>query len=148
MLPFDSYPKQGRALLGIVNGNNMRHIYGLRFMQMTGQTCCAYCGWNLVQSYETWLSMQLDHVVPSSVCKRFSLPKLWVDDCTNRVLACPGCNGFDNRYPLPADVMCPQTSEEFFNLRDMVFEQRKQRIAAKDKKEREFFAQRLWENRE
>ncbi len=44
MLPFDSYPHRGRALLGKVASGNCHHGYGLKFRQVTGQTKCAYCG--------------------------------------------------------------------------------------------------------
>src|SRR5688500_9912407 len=118
MQPFDSYPQHGRALLGVVKGSNCRRDYGLRFMQITGQTSCAYCGRDLVNSYENWLNIALDHVIPTSVCNGFGLPADWIDDCSNRVLACSSCNGFLNRYKPSLDVACPVSLEEFFNLRD------------------------------
>src|SRR5688500_3252930 len=96
MMPFDSYPGQGKALLGRVGGANCRREYGLRFMKKTGQTACAYCGLDFAASYENWLQMALDHVVPVSVCQSFSLPDEWTDDSTNKVLACAACNSFDN----------------------------------------------------
>src|SRR5262249_3591326 len=54
-LPFELYPAQGRELLGRVSGDNCRHGYGLRFIKLTKQTCCAYCNVDLVMVYETWL---------------------------------------------------------------------------------------------
>jgi hypothetical protein len=51
-IPFDSYPNRGRILLGRVPGGNCRHGYGLRFMQLTCQTRCTYCGLDLTASYE------------------------------------------------------------------------------------------------
>jgi len=104
MQPFDSYPHQGRALLGVVKGSNCRHGYGLRFMQVTGQTSCAYCGRNFVDSYENWLNIALDHVIPISVCSGLGFAAEWVDDYANKVLACSACNGFRNRFRPPFDV--------------------------------------------
>ena len=69
MLPFDFYNEGGRKPIGIFTGGNCRRGYGLKFMQKTGQTSCAYCGLSLIASYETWLNMAIDHVVPKSVCK-------------------------------------------------------------------------------
>ena len=129
MLPFEAYPQQGRTLLGRVKGANCRHEYGLQFMQKTGQSACAYCGLDFAASYENWLEMALDHVVPVSVCKYFSLPVDWTEDCSNRVLACAACNGFDNRYKQAIEEVCPQSLAEFFNMRDRIFAERKSRVA-------------------
>src|SRR5438270_13369266 len=125
MLPFDSYPGLGRQLLGRAPGANCRHEYGLTFMRKTGQTVCAYCGVDFSSSYETWLTMALDHVVPVSVCKALEVPDTWREDCSNRVLACAACNGFRNRYALPFEVVLPLTLEAFFDLRDKIFAERK-----------------------
>src|SRR5262245_26897541 len=108
MEPFDSYPKGGKELLGrfgrgfTIRGNT-RMIRGPDFMRKTGQTACAYCGLSLVASFENWLQMQLDHVVPRKVCQEWGMCLEWRDDLTNIVLACTACNGFDNQY-LPASV--------------------------------------------
>ena len=145
MEPFDSYPQRGRALLGGVKGANCRHEYGLRFMQITGQTRCAYCGVDFGASYEVWLTMARDHVVPTSACVKMGLPAEWREDCTNRVLACAACNSFCNRYEPPAHLPAPQTLEAFFDLRDTVFRERQARIAARHEEEKTFFNSRPWE---
>ena len=142
-LPFVFYPHQGRKLLGCVSGDNCRYGYGLKFQRLTGQDHCAYCGMNLVGSYENWLAMALDHVVPNSVCKSLGLPEEWNQDYSNRVLCCTACNTFGNRYkPEIGDV--PKTLEEFFDLRDSVFIERKIRILERHKKERLFFERKPW----
>lgn len=146
MMPFDSYPHEGKVLLGCVSGANCRREYGLHFMQKTGQTTCAYCGLDIAASYENWLQMALDHVVPVSVCRSLSLPDEWTEDCTNKVLACAACNGFDNRYQ-PVSAGCPESLEAFYSLRDRVFAERRGRIVARRRSEREFFQRRLWEQR-
>jgi hypothetical protein len=149
MMPFDSYPDGGKKLLGCVGGRGgeCRRGYGLKFMQKTGQTACAYCGLDFVVSYENWLQMALDHVVPTSICKRFALPREWVDDYTNKVLACKACNEFENRYELPTTTECPRSLDAFYGLRERIFTERKARIAHRHKIDREFFKLRLWEKR-
>ena len=74
MLPFDLYPAGGRQLLGMSKGANARHEYGLKFMQLTRQTHCAYCDTGLTASYEMWLRLVLDHVIPASLCKSTHIP--------------------------------------------------------------------------
>lgn len=145
MMPFDEYPGGGKELLGRVPGGNCRHGYCLKFIQKTRQTACAYCGLPLLKSYQNWLQMALDHVVPRGVCGKLSLPQDWVEDYGNRVLTCAACNGFDNRYKPPPTTTCPQSLEDFFGLRDRIFADRKARIAACHKKETEFFEGRPWQ---
>jgi hypothetical protein len=116
-------------------------------MQKTGQTACAYCGLDFASSYENWLQMALDHVVPGNVCRSFALPDEWADDCTNKVLACAACNGFDNRYKQSPVEVCPRSLAEFYQLRDRIFAERSLRIAERHRSEREFFERRLWEQR-
>lgn len=141
MIPFDEYPGAGREILGRVGGANCRHEYGLKFMRKTGQTRCAYCRADFAGSYETWLTMALDHVVPTSVCKKLGIPDEWADDSANKVLACAACNSFHNRYT-PAES--PQTLlsiDEFFDFRDRVFAERKELIEESHRRERAFFDQ-------
>jgi hypothetical protein len=77
MEPFDSYPGGDGQLLGFSKGSNCRHQYGLAFMQRTGQKLCAYCGSDFTATYEQWLTMALDHVIPLSVCKARGIPEVW-----------------------------------------------------------------------
>ncbi len=87
-LPFVSYPNQGRALLGVARGANCRHEYGLRHQRITGQRTCAYCGLDFTASYQNWLMMALDHVVPQSVCDSAKIPVEWKADHANMVWVC------------------------------------------------------------
>lgn len=125
MNPFDDYPGAGRDLLGRVGGANCRHEYGLRFVRKTGQTKCAYCGVDFAGSYETWLTMALDHVVPTSVCRALGIKDKWADDCINKVLTCSACNSFRNRYSLPDEPPIGEDLTAFLDLRDRVFAERK-----------------------
>jgi 5-methylcytosine-specific restriction endonuclease McrA len=123
-LPFASYPDQGRKLKGRLSGGNCRHEYGLKFMKVTGQTKCAYCGLDIAGVYENWLNMALDHVVPVSVCQELRIPGEWCNDLSNLVLSCAACNGFGNRYRKD-NALSPKTVEEFYVLRDTIFVERK-----------------------
>jgi hypothetical protein len=142
-LPFNSYPNYGRKLLGQVRGDSCRHGYGLEFMRLTGQTKCAYCGIDLAETYENWLNMALDHVVPHSICQTWKVPAEWREDYSNRVLSCTTCNTFGNRYS-PKTLSCPSTLEEFYNIRDAIFIERKNLILDRHRKERFFFDKRPW----
>lgn len=148
MQPFDCYPEGGCSLLGRVTGANCRHEYGLEFMKLTHLTICAYCGIDFAASYEAWLNMALDHVVPASVCKALGVPLEWKEDYVNRVLACTACNTFGNRYALPAGTDRPTTLEDFLSLRDAVFSERRGLIRDKHQEERAFFEQRPWVTRQ
>ncbi len=142
-LPFTSYPQQGRALLGHVRGGNCRRGYGLYFIRLTKQSRCAYCGLDLLAAYEVWLNMALDHVVPHSACRDWGLPEGWREDYSNRVLCCTACNTFGNRYT-PQGFERPATLEQFYDLRDAIFMQRKSLIAKKHAEERAFFESAPW----
>ena len=146
MTPFDSYPSGGRILLGRVEGvgRGTRRTSGQQFMKRTGQLRCAYCDLDLVHSFENWLQMALDHVVPKQVCKEFSLPNEWVEDYTNRVLACGACNVFDNQYKPPIETACPRSLEDFYDLRDRIFKDRKLRIAERRNNEKAVFETQPW----
>jgi hypothetical protein len=114
-------------------------------MRKTGQRVCVYCGVDFTASYESWLTMALDHVVPSSVCNLLGLPAHWREDCINKVLACAACNGFRNRYQPIGVVLCPTSLEEFCRLRDEIFSERKALIATSHESDRRFFEARPWE---
>lgn len=142
-LPFDYYPFLGRRLLGRVSGDNCRHGYGLKFMQLTRQTKCAYCGLDLVATYENWLTLALDHVVPHNVCLAWGLSEDWREDFSNRILCCTTCNTFGNRYS-PTGLQRPSTLEEFYILRDAIFVERRRNIIDRHRQERTFFERKLW----
>lgn len=145
MLPFDTYPHKGRQLLGVARGANSRHEYCHTLMQLTGQRCCAYCDAGLTATYQVWLTLVADHVIPTSVCKLAGIPEIWYEDYSNLVLACAACNGFCNRYRPTFSVVPPDTLEAFYELRDKVFAERRKLIIAKHEEERQFFNGRSWE---
>lgn len=145
VLPFDGYPGKGRELLGNSRGDNCRHGYGLRLQRLTGATTCVYCDVDLTDTYEHWLLMSVDHVVPTQAGKALGIPAVWLDDFYNTVLCCSGCNSFDNRFELPDPTQEPKTLEEFFDLRDEIFLIRSKRIREKYDAETRFYRTRPWE---
>lgn len=147
MYPFDSYPNGGRQRLGLPKGGNCRHGYGRDFMRETGQTHCVYCGIDLTDPYENWLTMVLDHVVPASVCKAYGIPPELIWDFSNTVLACAACNGFCNRFRHSDDAAEVITEENFYDHRDVIFTKRKDLIADRRREERKFFEGRPWERK-
>jgi 5-methylcytosine-specific restriction endonuclease McrA len=146
MKPFDQYPEDGLRLLPKVRGDNARHGYGLQLQRLTGQTTCAYCGVSLVDDYDHWLLLAVDHVIPVEQCERLGFPDDWRDSYSNRVLSCSGCNGFDNKYLISWDEPNDGwTLDRFFSLRNRVFKNRKARIHDRRAKEIMFFQSRPWE---
>lgn len=139
VLPFDTYPKEEDGLLkSIWVGGNFRHGYGLKFIRITGQNRCAYCGAPISQ-FNTWLTMTLDHAIPISVCKKLGIKMEWCRSLANVVLACGACNGFCNRYKAPADTLCPETFTDFLALRNKIFLDRKRCIKERRSDEENFF---------
>lgn len=145
MKPFDTYPGGGNELIGKCGGGNCRRGYCLKLQQLTGQTACAYCGVSLVDTYEHWLLMCSDHVVPAGTGKSFGIPTVWLEDYCNRILCCSGCNGFKNRFCLPVESIVPTDLKGFVQLRDSIFGARKALILATVEAEREFYRSRPWE---
>jgi len=147
MMPFDQYPEGGKELIGKCAGANCRHEYGLKLQRLTGQSACAYCGLNLVDTYEHWLLMSVDHVVPTKAGLAMGIDKTWLEDCCNTVLCCAGCNGFGNRFKLAAAVTLPVDVASFVELRNTTFATRKELILVAREKERDFYSDRPWEKR-
>ena len=131
MLPFDNYPGKGRALFGNSRGDNCRRGYDFKLQQITGARTCAYCNLDLTDTYEHWLLMTVDHVVPTKTGEELRIFSKLPDDFSNTILCCSGCNSFDNRFELPAGVKPPETLDEFFDLRDEIFKIRDRRIKEK-----------------
>jgi 5-methylcytosine-specific restriction endonuclease McrA len=143
--PFDAYPGNGRTLLGKKSDGNCRHGYGLTLMRLTGQTTCGYCQMSLVDSYEQWLLMSVDHVLPHSACRELNIPEIWWHDYSNLILSCAGCNGFKNRWKLDVgDPPKPWTLDQFYDLRDAAYLARLPLIEMARQTEKAFFASQPW----
>ena len=140
MKPFDDYPGGGYTILRKMGRTNARREDGLWLMNHANQDRCVYCGVSLVDDYHHWLLLNVDHVIPVSECKRLHIPEEWHHSFTNAVLACFGCNLFDNRYAItwqqPKRVW---TESEFTSLRDKVLEERTWRIRNRRKEEVSFY---------
>jgi hypothetical protein len=145
MSHFDSYPGAGRELLGKCSGGNCRHEYGLKLQRLTGQTACAYCELSLVDTYEHWLLMSVDHVIPTRTGLALGISADWLADYCNTVLCCWACNGFGNRYQLAAETIVPTDFAAFVKLRDETFALRKTLILGCHPKERQFYDSLPWE---
>lgn len=145
MMPFELYPGGAASLLGKCTGANCRHEYGLKLQRLTGQTACAYCGLSLVDTFEHWLLMSVDHVVPTRTGLAIGISRNWLEDYCNTVLCCSACNGFGNRFKIPVSALLPAELEEFVALRDKLFVTRKELILAARKREQAFYASRPWE---
>ena len=145
MVPFDNYPRDGAELLPRMASGSARRDYGLKLQVLTGQTYCAYCGTSLVDSFEHWLLLSVDHVIPSSEYKRIGMPADWGESYSNIVLCCMGCNGFGNRYRIPWDESGESWAlDRFFSLRNRVFDDRKSKILSRRAEEIRFFENKSW----
>ena len=144
-MPFDAYPGKGYKLSENLRGSNCRHGYGLELQKATHQTCCAYCNLSLVDTYEHWLLMSVDHVVPIQEGKQKGIPDEWLYDLSNTVLSCSGCNGFRNRFKFPQNIKLPKSFPEFCKMRDRFFLERKKIIEESRAKEKAFFNSKPWE---
>jgi hypothetical protein len=113
---------------------------------LTGESSCAYCGVSLVTDYHHWLLMSVDHVVPGGEARRVGIAAQLYEDAINLVLCCSGCNGFGNRYRCVAELQPAWTLEEFLTLRDRIFAERFERIAARRAVEIALFESRPWAN--
>ena len=117
MNPFDWYPAQGRELLNDRYPSHAalgefrfsgprpygaRDDYALILLQVaSGLDSCVYCGISFTQSFEGWLSLTHDHIVPVNSGAKLGIPRRFTTDIINRVPACSACNGYDNRYFTP-----------------------------------------------
>jgi len=146
MMPFDAYLQGGREPIGRLPKGKCRRGYGLKLQRIGHQTTCAYCDTNLVDAYEHWLLLSVDHVIPVRAGENAGIRKDWLEDAWNTVICCSACNGFGNRYELPDGTIRPQTFDDFVRLRDATFRIRKEIILGCHAKEKEFYQQRPWED--
>ena len=145
MLPFDRYPSGGRQLLGTPGSGDgtARHGYGLPVLGACG-TQCVYCERELGDSYEDWLSLSVDHVIPASPKRTTwaAMRTLWLHDLANLVTCCRACNEFHNGYKVTAQL--PGSLSEFFVLRDRVFTDKLAIAQRAHAREIAFYADKPW----
>lgn len=136
MLPFDRYRGNGRKLLGPLKIRGAsRHGYGPSVFDQCG-AFCAYCDRSLNNSYESWLDISIDHVIPKSKNRTpwYSECKDWIEDLANIVTCCRACNEFLNGHKV--DELPPNDVSEFFNLRDKVFIEKRNHARKRHQDER------------
>ena len=140
MKPFDDYPQGGDTILcNKLSSANTRRKDG-HWLVKRGQSSCAYCEMSLIDSYEHWLLLTVDHVIPRKEGHRLRIPRDWRESYSNIVLACSGCNGFRNRYEISWQEHKEFLSEsEFLELRDRVFQERKALIEKARNREKHFY---------
>ena len=154
MLPFDTYPENGREFFGQNPGTNARHNEAPKLIKETQQRRCAYCGVDLTSNYHQWLLITIDHVVPKQLAELLKIPTDFWNDYANCVLACSGCNGLCNQIYKDLESAPPQPpgiqsdEQAFFDYRDSVFKDRHWRIAQARMAEMRYFDQRRWEQTE
>jgi hypothetical protein len=113
-----------------------RRGYGPPVFAQCG-TACVYCGRELGDSYEAWLDVSVDHVVPGETVKRLGYSGEWIEDIANIVTACRACNEFLNGYRVSDPA--PETLEQFFVLRDRHFLAKQAWVRARHERERESY---------
>jgi hypothetical protein len=89
-------------------------------------------------SYEAWLDLSVDHVVPQHLIKA-GWPPDWVLDLINLVTCCRACNEFLNGYRVPS-LQAPLSVDAFASVRDQVFGEKLQHAQTRHSVERERFA--------
>lgn len=139
-LPFVRYQGGGRKPLGRPRQGDQtaRHGYGPPVFDQCGY-CCVYCGLDMSASFEAWLQLSVDHVIPHQMGKPpHAYPADLVEDIINLVTCCRACNDFGNRFIVSDPT--PPTVEAFFDLRDRVFGDRRERIRlARERERRDHF---------
>jgi len=137
MIPFERYQKGGQEPLGLPPSGDgtCRHGYGPPVFAQCGDTC-AYCGRALLDSYDAWLSVSVDHVVPRSV-SWYSARLQWVEDIFNLVTCCRACNEFLNQY-LCAEAE-PTTVAAFVDIRNRVFVGKQEHARQRHADERDWY---------
>jgi secreted trypsin-like serine protease len=85
-LPFERYREGGRELLGrpAIGDGSCRRGYGPPVFTECGMEC-VYCDRDLGESYESWLHLSVDHVIPYETVNRLGWPGEWVEGLSNLV---------------------------------------------------------------
>lgn len=73
-----------------------RHGYGVEVFERD-QFRCRYCDLDMRSTYQNWLQLSVDHVIPHQMAK-LDYPADLVEDRANLVTCCRSCNDFGNRF--------------------------------------------------
>jgi len=144
VLPFARYQGGGRVPLGppdrwqdTPRTASARTGYGLSVAKHSDGRC-AYCSADLTSTYEAWLNLSLEHVVPQGPAQSPGINPAWLRDLANCVLCCRACNEFLNQYRPRAEAA---TWDEFIQLRDRVFAEKRALARRRHASEREAWAE-------
>lgn len=113
-----------------------RRDYGPPVVRSTS-TKCAYCERDLFASYEAWLNLSVDHVIPSSTKWADSPAAAWLNSLANFTTCCRACNEFLNGFR--CSVPPPSTREEFLVLRQEVLAQKAAQAKVRHERELQLF---------
>lgn len=115
-------------------GDGCRKGYGAEVIKHWGSDC-AYCGKDLLEDYESWLHLSVDHVVPSSVLKSWGSDyRKWVESRSNIVPCCRACNEFLNGYRVATDA--PKDKSAFMALRNRALREKRDLALKKHEQEK------------
>jgi hypothetical protein len=128
MQPLEHYTERRHDDLELPSSSdsaNARHGYAKEAMKYWGGDC-AYCGRDLIEDYESWLHLSVDHVVPSSVLKSWGKQcASWIGSRANLVPCCRACNEFLSRHPVGDDL--PNDEQAFIAIRDRVIREKREK---------------------
>jgi len=133
------FPHNIKDLNAKLRTGSARHDYGLQLAEMTNWNGeCAYCTRDLISTYESWLHLQVDHVIPRYLAKHnYKSVKKWIESIPNCVICCAACNAFLNKFEVDADP--PKTADDFFSIRNQIFTKKKNQATERHKKECEMY---------
>lgn len=126
------------------NGANCRHGYGIPIVKHYGPSC-AYCGKDLSESYDAWLDLSVDHVVPRQAIgnKKWGATETymnWIESLANLVPCCTACNEFLNGYKTGITDQPPADGRAFLALRDEMLAGKREYALRRHQLEREYYA--------
>lgn len=91
----------------------------------------------MTESYDSWLDLSIDHVIPGRTVTGLAWPREWVDDLANLVTCCRACNEFLNGYRVVDPP--PTTADEFLALRDRHFLAKRAWVIERHVRERDWY---------
>jgi len=78
---------------------------------------CVYCGRDLTERFDDWMSIEVDHIIPVS--------KGGNDNLENRVTTCSVCNRLKGIY-LPEDYQSLKRDQMLENIRQHILNKREE----------------------